>query len=293
MTTSNTSLFYTLLLLFFSVASFAQGKEKFKLPDALNEASGIVYYSQDSIWWLNDGGNSPTLFLSNADGKVLKSQIVPNTLNRDWEDLTYDTKGNLYIGDFGNNRNRRKDLTIYVFNPNSSKLDSIRFNLPDQNSFPPTDIAKQNFDLEGFFWKDDYLHLFSKSRLGNGNYTTRHYRISAEKSGQTAVILEDKFLEKRVVTSAAIAQDGKTVVLLSYHYKRFLGFFPITKTSIFRFTNFEGENYLSGDMKRYKVSAWIFPTQYESIDFCEEDRVIIASERTAFIRARGRKIKLK
>ena len=74
-------------------------------------------------------------------------------------------------------------------------MDSIRFNLPDQNSFPPTDIAKQNFDLEGFFWKDDYLHLFSKSRLGGGNFTTKHYRISANKRVQTAEILEDKFLD--------------------------------------------------------------------------------------------------
>ena len=285
-----------LLVLFFlslTLNSFAQGKERFKLPDALNEASGIIYFSQDSIWWLNDGGHSPTLFLSNADGKILRQQVVPNALNRDWEDLTYDNQGNFYIGDFGNNRNKRQDLTIYVFNPNSSILDSIQFNFPDQTDFPPTNKLEQNFDMEAFFWKDNYLHLFSKSRIGNGSFITKHYRIPTQKGAQTAELLEDKFLKKRVVTSAAISPDGKSVVLLSYHFKRFLGFFPVSKTSIFKFTNYTGDDYLLGEMRKYKVSAWIFPTQYESIDFCDENRVIIASERTAFIRARGRKIRLK
>lgn len=122
---------------------------------------------------------------------------------------------------------------------------------------------------------------------------TKHYRISTEKGKQIAELVEDKFLKKRVVTSAAISSDGKSVVLLSYHFKRFLGFFPISKTSIFKFTNFTNNDYFSGEMKKYKIWTWIFPTQYESIDFCEDNRVIIASERTAFLRARGRKIKLK
>ena len=290
---SKKTIFYTFLLLCFSSASFAQGKEKFKLPDVLNEASGIIYYNQDSILWLNDGGHAPTLFLSNADGKILSKQVVPNSLNRDWEDLTHDDIGNIYIGDFGNNRNKRKDLTIYIFNPKNLILDSIQFNFPDQIQFPPANKSEQNFDMEGFFWQDDYLHLFSKSRIGNGSFITKHYRISAQKGIQTAELVEDKYLHKRVITSAAISKDGKTVVLLSYHFKRLLGFFPVSKTSIFKFTNFKGDNYLSGEMKKYRVPAWIFPTQYESIDFCEENRVIIASERTAFIRARGRKIKLK
>jgi len=290
---SKTSLLSTIILLGFSIISFAQGKEKFKLPDALDEASGIIYFNQDSIWWLNDGGHSPTLFLSNAKGKILREVTVPNTLNRDWEDLTYDTRGNFYIGDFGNNRNKRRDLTIYIFNQNRNSVDSIKFNFPDQTKFPPTIKAEQNFDMEGFFWKDDHLHLFSKSRIGNGSFITKHYRLSTIGDNQTAELIEEKFLEKRVITSAAISSDGDTVVLLSYHFKRFLGFFPMSKTSIFEFTNFTGDNYLSGDMRRHKVPAWIFPTQYESIDFCDENRVIIASERTAFIRARGRKIKLK
>ena len=286
------SLFFALLFISCSFNSFAQGKEKFKLPDALNEVSGIVYYSQDSIWWLNDGGHSPTLFLSNADGEILKKQDIPNTLNRDWEDLTYDTKGNLYIGDFGNNRNSRRDLTIYIFNLNNATLDSINFNFPDQDAFPPADKAEQRFNTEGFFWKDDYLHLFSKNRLGTNSFTN-HYRLSAKKGTQTASLIEARFLKKRVVTSAAISADGKTVVLLSYNFKRLLGFFPVTKTSIFEFSNFKGEEFLLSEMKEHKVSAWLFPTQYESIDFCGENRVIIASERTAFIRARGRKLRLK
>lgn len=153
------------LLLHISLISFAQGKEKFKLPDVLNEASGVIYFDQDSIWWINDGGHSPSLFLSNAEGKILKELAVPRALNRDWEDLTYDKNGNFYIGDFGNNRNNRQDLTIYIFNPENLILDSIKFNFPDQTEFPPIANSAQNFNTEAFFGKIIIYIYFQKVAL--------------------------------------------------------------------------------------------------------------------------------
>lgn len=289
---SKLRLLFSLVLLLFPFSAFAQGKQKFKLPDALNEVSGLVFHTADSLYWLNDGGNSPTLFLTDRKGNILRKRDIPQAINRDWEDLTRDNQGNFYIGDFGNNANKRRNLRVYIFNPEKNSLDSILFNFPDQTAFPPV-VAERNFDTEAFFWKDNTLHLFSKSKLGNGNFTTRHYRLSDQSGTQIAQLAEEKYLKKRVITAAALSPDGKTVVLLSYHFKRILGFFPISKTSVFSFTNFTDDNFLSGNMKKHKVCAWIFPTQYESIDFCEKNKVIIASERTAFIRARGRKIKLK
>ena len=47
----------------------------------------------------------------NSNGKI-KKVVVVNAENNDWEDLTADDKGNLYIGDFGNNHNKRKNLSI-------------------------------------------------------------------------------------------------------------------------------------------------------------------------------------
>jgi hypothetical protein len=47
---------------------------------------------------------------------ILKTVQLKNTndckYNIDWEDITKDKDGNLYVGDFGNNDNERK---VYVF----------------------------------------------------------------------------------------------------------------------------------------------------------------------------------
>lgn len=49
-----------------------------------------------------------------------------NAPNTDWEDLTMDDKGNLYIADVGNNLNERKDLCVLKLNANSAfQSDSI------------------------------------------------------------------------------------------------------------------------------------------------------------------------
>ncbi|MEM9991123.1 MAG: hypothetical protein AAF738_05125, partial [Bacteroidota bacterium] len=50
-------------LLLMTIDLQAQSFSKFKLPKLLEEASGVVYASQDSIWWLNDSGDTPTLYL--------------------------------------------------------------------------------------------------------------------------------------------------------------------------------------------------------------------------------------
>lgn len=266
--------------------------QKFKLPRILDEVSGVIYNNSDSIWYANDGGHPATLYLANIKGEILLEKPIPKATNKDWEDLTQDKAGKIYIGDFGNNKNKRKDLRIYIFNLNDETLKTIQFDLPDQVDFPPKKQFR-NFDMESFFWHNDYLHLFSKSKLGNNNYTTRHYRLDDSTPVQTAELIGQRDLKNRVVTSAAISANGKKVLLLSYHYKRALGFFPVSKTSIFSFTNFENDNFLSGKMTRYKVKNFIFPTQYESIDFCEDDQIIYVSERTRFIASRGKRKKLK
>lgn len=270
----------------------AQKKEKFKLPNLLNEVSGMVYHTADSVWYLNDGGHPAALYLTDEKGNLREIVPVPAAVNRDWEDMTRDKSGNFYIGDFGNNRNKRQDLTIYIFNPRYSNLDSITFFFPDQYAFPPA-FAERNFDTEALFWHRGYLHLFSKSTLGNGNYITRHYRLRARPGPQTAELRSEKLLPKRVVTAAAVSSDGSTVALLSYRFKLILGIFPFTRTSVFTFRDFTDDDFLSGDLSQTKVRKCIFPTQYESLDFCGNNRVIIASERTAFITPRGKKVKLK
>jgi hypothetical protein len=112
-------------------------------PAELNETSGLVKIAPNKFVTHTDSGNEPKLFVFDSSGLVQRRIKVSNATNVDWEDMTMDTKGNLYIGDFGNNNNDRKDLRIYtVASPNTYTKDSTvagitNFSYPDQKAFPP------------------------------------------------------------------------------------------------------------------------------------------------------------
>ena len=155
------------------------------LPKTLNEASGIEKtIDSDLIWMLNDGGNSPKLYGVSISGKI-KKELKINAKNNDWEDLTSDQEGNIYIGDFGNNANKRKNLAILKVSKDSLEnkgevnIERISFKYENQTKFPP---KKKNlyFDCEAFFHFNDSLYLFTKSRVKNDFGKTNLYRIPAK-----------------------------------------------------------------------------------------------------------------
>ncbi len=264
---------------------------KIKLPPELREVSGLYDAAPDSLWWHNDSGDQPRLVLTDAKGH-LKKQIFLKAQNKDWEDITADNQGNIYIGDFGNNQNKRTDLRIYIYRPDTETLDSILFNYPDQQAFPPAP-AQCNFNMEAFFWQQDTLHLFSKNQLLKGNYYTKHYTLPARAGAFTATLQDSIYLKKRVVTAAAVSKDGQTMVLLAYFYKIYLHLLPITHTTLYTFQKEEGKPFLQGEMRKKRVGKFLIPTQYECLDFIDPETVYIASERTPLFKQQAKRVKLK
>jgi hypothetical protein len=270
----------------------SRAPHKFQLPDVLNEVSGLYHAGPDSLWWHNDSGDSARLFLTDERGRLRETRRFPQLVNRDWEDLTADDQGRIYIGDFGNNLNARRDLAIYIYDPHSESVDSLTFRYPDQDAFPPPP-ERANFDMEAFFWYRDSLHLFSKNRLWAGNYFTKHYVLPAAPGDYVAELRDSLYLKRRVVTAAAISPDRQAVALLAYWFKPLLGFIPITSTTIFLFEDFPEGYFLRGALSRRKVPKGLPPTQYESIDFIDNRTVLVASERTIFFKQKARRLKIK
>lgn len=279
------------ILLLVSITNSQAQHQCFKLPIALEEVSGLYIKHANEFWWITDSGTPAQLFATDHKGHI-KEQINIPAKNVDWEDLTIDELGNFYIGDFGNNANKRKDLKIYIYNPYAKQLDSISFHYPDQQLFPP-EKPQWNFDAEAFFWFQDSLHIFSKNRLHEGNYYTKHYVVPAKAGDYTAELRDSIYLEDRVVTGAAISDDGTRVALLAYTYKKLLGFFPSSKASVFIIQDYEGSQFSKGAIYKIAVPPYIIATQYESIDFYGRDILYVASEQTAFIKPRARQLKLK
>lgn len=261
------------------------------LPEAIREVSGMTRTPEGHLWMLNDSRNPPELFRYDPiAGQLLETRTLP-VPNRDWEDLTRAPDGHLYIGDFGNNRNARRDLCIFRYHPETQMLDSILFHYPDQHAFPPADQRDWNFNCEAMVFWQDTLHIFSKI-VFKGNFVTKHYVLPARPGRYTAELRDSLVLKNRVVTGAALSPDGRTLAITSYIVGKKLGLLPYTRATAYFFTNFSGTHYLRGQRTAKRLPKGLIARQFESITWWDEHHWLVANEgrggqRQAVWRVRG------
>ncbi len=182
------------------------------LPAAVSESSGIVALPERGHFLThNDAGNKPHLFEIDLEGQVVQTHQL-NLPNVDWEDLTKDEQGNLYIADTGNNNNKRKELAIYKTNLESpGEAAAIRFTYEDQKEYPPSK-KEMNFDCEAIFWHGGSLYLISKDR--GRKETSKIYRLP-DQPGQYKAELIGSYKINAEVTGAAISPNAEMVALVS------------------------------------------------------------------------------
>ena len=241
------------------------------IPLELFEVSGLSINKEQNIFWMiNDSGNKPILYGLDKDGNIIK-EITIRAKNRDWEDLTVDKKGNIYIGDFGNNKNERKNLSILKINKDSLNTNQkfitpeiISFTYPEQTKFPPKN-KKRHFDCESLIFHNDSLYMFTKSRSSKNKGKTNLYQLPSEKGDYKAKFIntfntcEDKGCW---VTSADINDDGSKIALL-------------TENSVFIFSDFNTTNFFKSNVKRYSFNH---SSQKESVCFKNDSTLYIADE---------------
>ncbi len=277
-------LFHHTLCLFLALPPFFLFSQNQKmprhsaLPVELKEVSGMTRTPNGELWLLNDSRNPADLFRYDPiAGKLLEVKHLP-VKNYDWEDLAHDPLGNLYIGDFGNNANRRRNLRIFRYNPSTGALDSIQFRYPDQTSFPPVREEDWNFNCEAMVFFRDSLHLFSKNSF-KGNFFTKHYVLPAKPGGEYTAELRDSIrLKNRVVTGAALSQDGKTFVLTGYIIGKRFGFLPFTRASAMYFRGFAGSQFFKGKQHWKRLPKCLISRQFESITHWEGNIWLAANE---------------
>jgi hypothetical protein len=275
------SLFFTVSWLFVCQenvwSQHDRTRRRVKLPLQLQEVSGMTFLPDGSLWMLNDSQNPAELYCVNpVTGRIEKTVPLP-AANRDWEDLTTDGSGRLFIGDFGNNQNKRRDLRILIFNPVSGSLDSILFSYPDQIAFPPAEEAGRNFDMEAFAFCKDSLHLFSKHRF-KGDFVCKHYTLPAIPGSFTARLVESRVIPDRVITGAALNSDGSVLALTGYIVSLRWGFLPRTRASAMFFSSFSGSRFLGGDMSVKRLPKFLIARQFESVAHVHDNVWLVANE---------------
>jgi len=159
---------------FLSIIPVYGQKKTYSLSKKLNEISGICIYNDSLIFAHNDGGNKAFIFVLDLKGNILKKCFISNAKNNDWEDIATDHKGNLFIGDFGNNKSLRKNTCILqipiqdVLNKEKSQAVIFNFQYKDQVKYPPNK-SSPNFDAETLICDGQNLWIFTK--CGNNPYS--------------------------------------------------------------------------------------------------------------------------
>jgi hypothetical protein len=237
--------------------------------EEVKESSGIELTEDNNFWTHADGGNLPVLYKVDATGKLLDVLEVPSTTNEDWEDLAKDEEGHIYIGDFGNNENKRHNLRIFRFKEQAAgQVDTIRFTYADQKLFPP-EKADRNFDCEAFFYHRHHLYLFTKDR--GKNELVKVYKVPATPGSYEAQAI-DSIQISTMITAADISPDGKKMALLGYGN---IYLFDIKGTDDF----FGGEKYCIPFEKTGQAEALVFINNTDFVFTNEGGKIFKAVEK--------------
>lgn len=243
-----------------------------KLPKKLKEVSGIQMTKDETVFYaVQDSGNGSFLYEITTDGDKQRKLSI-NVENTDWEDLASDGKGNLYLGDFGNNANERKDLCIYKVNPSSAETETITpdykvsFYYPEQTEFPPSK-KELVYDCEAFFEYNGFFYLFTKNRSKDFDGTTLLYKIPNKEGNHAAQLLgrykaTDNY-NTGAITGAAISPDGSRFVLLSH-------------SKIWLFEDFKEDDFLNGKIAELELNHY---SQKEAVCFKDNRNILIADEK--------------
>ncbi|MEA3306283.1 MAG: hypothetical protein U9Q34_00680, partial [Elusimicrobiota bacterium] len=239
----------------------------------INESSAFAASGmwKDIFWTINDSGGKPVIYPLNKDGKIIKPKWykeyegikILGAHNMDWEAICADDKGRLIIGDFGNNYNYRRDLTLYWLSEPypwdiiaSGIIKKVSFYYPDQKTYPP---KKRNFDAEGMFYYREKIYIFSKNR---SDTMTKLYRLDSEFTDKkNPLTLIASFDAGAMVTDVAIDRKKGKIALLNYEY---VWVFDIPKNT---------DNFFEGKAGFLHIKAG----QCEGISFYK-DRLLISNE---------------
>ncbi|MGB0715886.1 MAG: hypothetical protein ACPGXK_08405 [Phycisphaerae bacterium] len=178
---------------------------------ALLESSGLAPCSSspDLLWSHNDSGHPPSLFAFDLKGNIRAELRVEPATNVDWEDMTSDRNGTLYIADFGDNQLRRARATIYEIAE------------PDLSGETPTIAQVQRIwhyklpvgprNAEALFIHQNQLYMITKEVQAQPTL----FHIQPQ-GNETSVAKPICRVPVAPITAADVSPDGKQLAVLSY-----------------------------------------------------------------------------
>lgn len=239
------------------------------------ECSGIVMSRKQKnvCWAVGDSGNGPWLYHFKTEilegGGLSISPVqkikVAGAGNRDWEDIAVDEKGNLFVGDMGNNFSLRSDLALIKVNePTGINLEIKEKRFPFYYKEQGMKVVGRNaFDAEALFSFKRRIYIFTKRRSDSLTALYRFNQLN-ERERNVPVLLGCLHVDD-LVTAADCLPEEKLVAVLTYK-------------SIWLLQAERGDDFLSG-------KKWWLPVragQCEGITFLDRNRLLLCNEAGEF-----------
>ncbi|HMW37894.1 MAG: hypothetical protein K1X68_03170 [Saprospiraceae bacterium] len=266
-------LLFSLIISTISLSQVINITEKCNLATFVPDCSGMCTRNDGStLWVVNDNDQKTEIYETDSNCTLLRTVKILNVSKTDWEELTADDKGNIYIGDFGNNSNNRRELNIYKImhydldSTDQVNAGKITFHYTRQTAFPPPE-TELNYDMEAMIWLNGRLHLFSKNRTNPFSGWTYHYSLPDE-PGTYDIAPVDSFNTGPGpsllfwVTGASISADKQKLALL-------------THDKIWVFEPLDSIHFFNSPQKTYSLAHF---SQKEGIAFAGKDGVYFADE---------------
>ena len=257
--------------LLLGASASAQLIKNYDLSKSLAEISGLELLNDTTLIAFNDGGGKSRLYLLTLKGEIIRKVDVLNAKNKDWEDITIDDKF-IYIGDIGNNENKRLGLKIYkvaikdVLKKSEVSAKTIKFNYGEQRSFPPVSDSMY-FDAEGMAFYNDSIWLFTKDRSNPSKGNTRIYKIPTSPGDYTVYYSGYTFIGKN-----GWWRDGITAV--DQYNDRFY---------LLTYDRYIVKKLINGKLVTVKTFKFNSMSQRESIVVLNKDSIFVADEKNPLV----------
>lgn len=263
------------------------------LPDTVYHASGLIVNHYGNFWTHNDkqGVLAPPLdsmfFELDANGNVLRQVFLTNIPNFDWEDMTQDKDGNMYVGEFGSGNLNYTDLHIYkIKNPlyfcdTDYDVEEINFRYPAGAEVGDTESM--------FYWNGDIYLIPKNNKSDAGNPKAGKaeiFKIPAipnPGSQYTASLLYTidlnpnypaEPIDQYRVASADLSPDGQTLVMMWGRRFWFL-------------TDFTPGIFLDGTLTTVNMPDGLF-WQREAVAFADNNTIFTIDENNSRGATRGK-----
>ena len=197
----------------------------------IEESSGIAASrcSENVFWTHNDSGDEAFIYAFNEKGKKLGTWKVSGAENVDWEDIaTLKDKSGvcfLYIGDFGNNKRTRGELTIFRVKEPQISGENKSSSKKNPNETEPTQKIKFTYpdirhDAETLLIHPETgdIYIISKRMSGAAGVYKLKANYSLEKTNTLEKLadLSIPAVPNGLLTGGDISPDGKRIIVCDY-----------------------------------------------------------------------------